>query len=189
MNYDIIVFLILLWSGYVKEVYIFVPYPVLQKRGTEKMCKAILISEVIINNCINREYSLNTSKLQKILYFMQKEHLRKYHTPIFDEDIIAWECGPAIKEINDYFTYGKLGFDDKVEQSIQLKDSHEEILELILHKYGSLSPLEMAEISKKEFSWQCVWDDGNGNGKMIPLDLVMPLSERNIISTEENNNA
>ena len=64
-----------------------------------------------------------------------------------------------------------------------------EILELILHKYGGLSPLEMAEISKKEFSWQFIWDDGNGNGKVIPLDLVMPLSERNIISTEENNNA
>lgn len=168
-----------------EQLIIFCPYPI-NKRGSKRMCKALLISEVIINECIEKKYPLNTSKLQKILYFMQKEHLKKYNAPVFDEDIVAWECGPAIPNINDFFVVGRLGFETKVEQSIVLKDSHQDVLDMVLGKYGDMLPSTVAELSRKEMSWIAIWDDGTGKDKIIPLEYITPLNERIISSTEDS---
>lgn len=149
------------------------------------MCKAILVSEAIINECIDKKYPLNTSKLQKILYFMQKECLERYNVPVFDEDIIAWECGPAIKEVNDYFVLGRLGFENKVNQSIILRDLHQKCLDSVLDKYGYMSPTVTAEESKKDQAWKIIWRDGKGKGDIIPLTVIVPPSERNFNAAEE----
>lgn len=167
-----------------EQLIIFYPYPVIDKRGAKKMCKALLISEVIVNECLTKNYPLNTSKLQKILYFMQKEHLKKYNAPLFDEDVVAWECGPAMPEINEYFVAGRLGFEHEIEQSIILQDSHQEILDAVLDKYGVMLPSEVAEESKKELAWIKTWNNGLGKNKSIPLDFISPQIEQNIPSVE-----
>ena len=65
--------------------------------------KVLLISECVINECIRKKYPLNTSKLMKLLYFMQKEHIRKYGIPMFNEEITYTESGPFISVVNNYF--------------------------------------------------------------------------------------
>lgn len=170
-----------------EQLIIFCPY-LINKRGTKRMCKALLISEVIINECIEKGYPLNTSKLQKILYFMQKEHLKKYNVPVFDEDIVAWECGPAIPSVNEFFVIGRLGFETKVEQSIVLKDSHQDVLDIILNQYGMTSPSRMVELSRQEMSWSAIWNNGKGKNEIIPLQYIFPPSERNIRPVEDNKN-
>lgn len=168
-----------------EQLIIFCPY-LINKRGTKRMCKALLISEVIINECIEKKYPLNTSKLQKILYFMQKEHLKKYNIPVFDEDVVAWECGPAIPEINDFFVVGRLGFETKVEQSIFLKDSHQDVMDIVLNKYGTISPSDMAELSKNETAWSIIWNDGKGKNGVIPLEYIYPPSDRDVSPIEDS---
>ncbi len=168
-----------------EQLIIFCPY-LINKRGTKRMCKALLISEVIINECIDKKYPLNTSKLQKILYFMQKEHLKKYNIPVFDEDVVAWECGPAISEINDFFVVGRLGFETKVEQSIVLKDSHQDVMDIVLNKYGTISPSDMAELSKNETAWSIIWNDGKGKNGVIPLEYIYPPSDRDVSPIEDS---
>lgn len=171
----------------VEKFFVFYPYPILQKRSVHTMCKAILISEAIINRCIDEGYPLNTSKLQKILYFMQKEHLKKYGVPVFDEKIVAWECGPAIKEVSEYYIDGVLGFEEKVEEKLFLKDSHKEVLKIVLDKYGAKTPSEMVSISKEENAWIAVWKDGIGKDKVIAIDSIVPPSDREIALKESDN--
>lgn len=152
--------------------YIFV-LPKMNERGCEKkMCRAILLSEVIINRCIENKISLNTSKLQKLLYYMQKEHFKRYEKPMFNEPIVAWECGPAIKEVADFFKEGAFGFDadKKYNEKISLMDSHEDIIQWVLKEYGDISPIEIAEKSRKEESWIKIWNSGLGKGLEIPLN-------------------
>ena len=143
-----------------------------KERECIRMCRAILISEVIINRCIDKGYPLNTSKLQKILYYMQKEHLMKYGEVVFDEPIVAWECGPAIKDVAEYFTEGSLRFksENKYEERISLLNSHEEVLMMVLSKYGTVSPLEMAKESRKEECWIDAWKNGEGEGNILQLE-------------------
>lgn len=42
------------------------------------------------------EHRITSSTLQKLLYFAQGHHLREYRTPLFLDDIEAWEHGPVI---------------------------------------------------------------------------------------------
>ena len=41
---------------------------------------------------------LTNLKLQKILYFAQAEHLKKYNQKLFNQDIEAWQYGPVVRE-------------------------------------------------------------------------------------------
>ena len=114
-----------------------------------KDSKSILISEVIINKCIDRKINLNTSKLIKLLYLMNLEHIKRHGTLLFDSDVTMTENGPMINDIYNYFKYGALGFDYKIEQSVFLTDNHEFIANEILDKYGDKTPQELINITKK----------------------------------------
>jgi len=138
------------------------------------MCKSVELGKIIINMCLENQYELNTSKLQKLLYFMQKLHLKKYNTPLFPENIIAWVCGPAIDEIHKYFFQYHLGFskENRQPEKLAILDAEKPIICHVLSEYGTKSPMEMIQLSKLEPSWKQIWDDGNGNGKIIPIELL-----------------
>lgn len=38
-------------------------------------------------------------KLQKILYYLQGEFLKRYHKPLFDAEIQAWPYGPVVPDV------------------------------------------------------------------------------------------
>lgn len=44
-------------------------------------------------------------RLQKLLYFIQKESLRELGTPAFDDDICAWQYGPVIPDVYYAFSF------------------------------------------------------------------------------------
>ena len=115
-----------------------------------KGSRTLLISEVIINKCIDRKISLNTSKLIKLLYLMNLEHIKRYNSELLDSKISFTENGPMIEDVYNHFKFGSLGFDSKVEQNIQLKDTHETVANKILDIYGNYKPHELALITKKE---------------------------------------
>lgn len=46
-------------------------------------------------------------KLQKLLYFAQGISLSKYNMPLFTDSIQAWEHGPVVKKVFDYFSSKK----------------------------------------------------------------------------------
>ena len=46
-------------------------------------------------------------KLQKLLYYAQAWHLAHFGSPLFSDDIEAWQYGPVIKSI--YQKYSKFG--------------------------------------------------------------------------------
>lgn len=48
------------------------------------------------------EYITNL-KLQKLLYYIQGEYMAKMNTPLFNDDFLAWEHGPIIREVYDKY--------------------------------------------------------------------------------------
>ena len=105
------------------------------------MCKASELGKVIVNKCIEKGFSINTPKIQKLLTIMQGEHLAKFNKPLFEELILAWSCGVAIKEVNTDFS----NYDSEIKENLQayiiLLDSEEEIINMVLNKYGDKDAL------------------------------------------------
>ena len=56
------------------------------------MYSVLDLSEYIIF----KKYGISCLKLQKILYFLQAEFLRKYNKLCFNSKIEAWDFGPVI---------------------------------------------------------------------------------------------
>jgi len=133
---------------------------------------ALVIGSVIINECLKREYKINTSKLMKLLYYMQKLHVQKYGEPMFTNEIIAGESGPYIDDIMRFYHYGVLGFKEKVEQEIILLDTHEDVASIVLDEMGSLTPIEIMKKSLDDIVFKTIWQDGIGKNQIIPYYIM-----------------
>lgn len=48
------------------------------------MTTAIKLARYIINKCAEDEHPITNLQLQKILYYVQREYLRKHNEPAFD---------------------------------------------------------------------------------------------------------
>jgi len=44
-------------------------------------------------------------RLQKLLYFIQKESLKELRIPAFDDEICAWQYGPVIPDVYYAFSF------------------------------------------------------------------------------------
>ncbi len=51
--------------------------------------------------------NVSNLKLQKLLYYSQGFHLALFNRPLFEEDILAWEHGPVVREV--YRRYSRFG--------------------------------------------------------------------------------
>lgn len=152
-------------------------------RSTKKY--AIVIAPMIVNECLDNGLTINTSKLMKLLYFMQKLHLKKYKEPMFSDRIIATPSGPIIEGLNDVFVIGRLEFKHKFDSEIVFMESHEEVFYTILENFGHISPSELLKLSENDEAYQITYDNGKGDKSVIPLELIsyteipFPIIEKN----------
>ena len=67
------------------------------------MYRAIDVAKYIILFCKEHSYSISNLKLQKLLYFVQAQFLVNLGIAAFDEVIEAWDFGPVVPEVYQYF--------------------------------------------------------------------------------------
>lgn len=71
------------------------------------MSTATKVAEYIIYEAQKRKNPVTNTKLQKLLYFVQGSYLAKHNKKAFEDNIIAWEYGPVVKDI--YYKYSLYG--------------------------------------------------------------------------------
>lgn len=138
---------------------------------------AVLIGEIIVNECLDRNIEINTSKLMKLLYYMQKLHIQKYGETMFNDEIAATINGPYIDSVANYFIEGRLGFKNKCDKRIVLLDSHEDVVNTILEKYGNMSPIDLMKLSIDDNLFKAFWTNGKGDKRVIPFDSFETTQE------------
>ena len=75
---------------------------------------ALDISRYIINFCNDHDIEIPNLKLQNLLYFIQASFLVRYNAPAFSQDIIAWEYGVLIEDVNqEYRRFGSMSIPKK----------------------------------------------------------------------------
>ena len=138
------------------------------------------IGKVIINECLDKEYKINTSKLMKLLYYMQKLHIQKYGEPMFTNEILALETGPCIPDVKKIFSYGMLGFNERVEKVISLLGSHKYVANIVLDEFGVLTPIELMRLSLDDNTFKAVWKNGLGKNQAITFYHIVATSKKNL---------
>lgn len=66
------------------------------------MYKAIDLANYIVDKCIEDNAPITNLQLQRILYFVQKDFLKRGYQA-FSDDIEAWRCGPVVPNVYFYF--------------------------------------------------------------------------------------
>ena len=113
---------------------------------------------------------IDEMKLQKLLYFSQRETLAILNKPLFNEEFEGWKYGPISREVRTVYTEDGINADTK-----DIKNESKYIINNVILEYGSLASWKLSEISHKEVSWlnsrKDLKDGENGDRKIKLEDI------------------
>lgn len=111
--------------------------------GDYVMCKAAEVGKIVINKCVDAGFFIDAQKLQKLLVLMQVDYIRRSGKPLFKEDIKIWDCGVAIKEVDEEFRGIGGPFTVKQVEYINLLEQEEKSVNTILEQFGTMDAIEL----------------------------------------------
>lgn len=117
-----------------------------------KINSAIAISEYLTEN-----YQIDDPiKLQKLLFFLSLESLRKRNRLLFSEPFEAWVYGPVVPQVYYYFRRTAAGDSETTTINFIKKledESLKNFIDLNLPKYLKFSTLELRNLAHETTPW------------------------------------
>ncbi|OJJ24846.1 hypothetical protein BI308_14775 [Roseofilum reptotaenium AO1-A] len=116
------------------------------------------IADNLIYLANQKNYFVNNSKIQKLVYYAQAWYLGIHKIPLFKEDFEAWTNGPVIPVL--YEEYKKFEW-----QPIVKKTPHEiprvvmDFLDIVTKKYLIFDCYELEQMIRKEPPWDLARGD------------------------------
>ena len=135
---------------------------------------ALEVAKYIINKCTSDGKLITNLQLQKILYYVQMYFLKNQKRAIFSDEIEAWQFGPVIREVYDYFCgsgamtiyYIQIGG-----SNIAYEDAI--LIDKIVEEKRDLNPWKMVkDTHEKGKAWDLIYQDGLGYKEVIPKRLI-----------------
>lgn len=123
------------------------------------------------------EEKIDEMKLQKLMYFAQRESLIASGEALFEADFYGWRFGPILKEIRTPYKEGS--FDNGIPEEIQGADK--EILDRVFRDYAGKDSWSLSRLSHGEICWKrsrkgvSPYDSSDN---MIPLDDIRLDAQR-----------
>ena len=135
--------------------------------GGVLMCKAVDVAQHMINYSQQAEVPVDYFMLQKMCYLAQGYSLANNDAPLFREEILAWKCGPAIKEIANAFSmFGDDSIIVEVPDLKPLSDQDNESISYIV-SYCKRNGLKSSDLISATSQQQIFVDAYNGSSRSI----------------------
>mgnify|MGYP004486751919 CR=1 FL=1 len=139
------------------------------------MYKAIDLANYIVDKCIKDNTPITNLQLQRILYFVQKDFLKR-GSRAFSDDIEAWEFGPVVPNVYFYFCgFGATPISISRDSVSNLTFDKNIIDNIVEAKRDLDSWVTAKETNKITGAWSKVFNDGKGSHRIIPVDLIKEL--------------
>ena len=135
------------------------------------MEKIINVAQYIFNEYKRvTEEIIDEMKLQKLLYFSQRETFAILNQPLFNEVFEGWKYGPVSREVRTVFTEDGINA-----QTEDIKSESKYIINNIIQEYGALASWKLSALTHKETSWlnsrKGLKKEENGNVKIKMEDI------------------
>lgn len=130
------------------------------------------IAHYLITKCYKIRKPISNLKLQKMLYFAWVDYYKKTSTPLYFDNICAWQLGPVVPEVYyEYCSYGGRPIFELCDTDISEEDS--EILDKIIDNYVDIPASTLVNMTHANgTAWDIIFDNGNGNRDVIPFSLI-----------------
>ena len=110
--------------------------------------KALDIANKIISKTdLEHGDTISNLKLQKMLYYQQGFHLAYFGTPLFDEDIVAWQYGPVVPSVYKEYKSFESNSISTSEEGISLSDDEEELFNNVYEEYNQFSAVALMKMT------------------------------------------
>ncbi|MDR0954529.1 MAG: DUF4065 domain-containing protein [Rikenellaceae bacterium] len=139
------------------------------------MCyNSLTIADYFIKRSNANKAPLSLYQLIKLIYIAHGWSLSLNDSPLISDEIKAWENGPVIPSLYEFYTGKGVKVDDLVviensnEEINCIKAPHSEILNKVYAKYGHLEKQGlMTLLHQEDTPWFSVWNEGKGDGNTI----------------------
>ena len=124
---------------------------------------AIDIAKLTINIAINNEKPISNLQLQKILYYIQGEFIRRYGQLLFEDKILATAYGPQIPNV--YYNYNRYASSEitNYQPKVEVGEGIISIIEKVLGEVGGISAWFLVSATKNEYPWLISYKEKNEN--------------------------
>lgn len=113
------------------------------------------------------EKQIDEMKLQKLLYFSQRESFAVSGQPLFRESMEGWKVGPVSVDVKTHF--GKEGIKADTQE---IGSDAQCLLKNVVLEYGSITSWRLSELIRQESSWRNSQKDFRTNKhRHYPLSL------------------
>ena len=113
---------------------------------------------------------IDEMKLQKLLYFTQRECIAITNEPMFPESFEGWKYGPVCRELR-----GSITPDGIIDYDSDISEEDKYIVNNVIAEYGALASWKLSELSHKEKSWKNArigLKDGENGSIKLSLDDI-----------------
>lgn len=137
------------------------------------MTDALTLAKYIVTKCVNDDCPISNLQLQKILYFIQVDSLKRTGTPAFLDNIEAWQFGPVVPRVYYYFCgNGALSILDTFD-NINCPIAKDNNVEKIIKSKRAMKPWDLVnEAHEPDKAWSKVFKNGAGAREIISIDYM-----------------
>ena len=131
------------------------PWALLQITHYIMAYKALDIANKIISKTdLEHGDTISNLKLQKMMYYQQGFHLAYFGTPLFDEDIVAWQYGPVVPSVYKEYKSFESNSISTSKEGISLSDDEEELFNNAYEEYNQFSAVALMKMTHEESPWK-----------------------------------
>lgn len=131
------------------------PWAFLQITHYIMVYKALDIANKIISKTdLEHGDTISNLKLQKMMYYQQGFHLAYFGTPLFDEDIVAWQYGPVVPSVYKEYKSFESNSISTSKEGISLSDDEEELFNNVYEEYNQFSAVALMKMTHEESPWK-----------------------------------
>lgn len=88
------------------------------------------------------------------MYYQQGFHLAYFGTPLFDEDIVAWQYGPVVPSVYKEYKSFESNSISTSKEGISLSDDEEELFNNVYEEYNQFSAVALMKMTHEETPWK-----------------------------------
>lgn len=118
------------------------------------------VAHYIVRFYNNQNIEITHLKLQKLLYFVQVLFLLQTGNRCFNNDIVAFEYGPVVREVFEEYTgMGRtpLTYNENIRNL-----EHQDLIDGICNKFLIYTPGRLVDITHNQRPWRDAFADGYG---------------------------
>lgn len=132
---------------------------------------ALDIAKYVITFCFGEGNPISNLQLQKILYYIQGYSFALRDEEAFEEEILAWQYGPVIKGVYDFFSvYAAMPIENIFEIEIKEK-MFEKMIQVITLDKMYRPVWKLVEQTHNEAPWKYT-TELFGMGSVIPKEYI-----------------